>query len=157
MMIVWLEMELVLAIHDRQVAEHGGPSEIRDVTLLESALARPRQRWAYDDPPPDFADLAASLAHGLARNHPFVDGNKRTAVVACETFLELNDITLDANDVELFPAYLALADGELDEKEFAAWLRARVTARPSEGVHEPRASYSAERKPAEKRIAAETV
>jgi death-on-curing protein len=155
--IVWLETELVLAIHDRQVAEHGGPSEIRDVTLLESALARPRQQWAYDDPPPDVADLAASLTYGLARNHPFVDGNKRTAAVACETFLELNEITLDADDLKLFPVYIALAEGELDEKDFAAWLRARISARPPEGVHEPRASYGTERKPTEKRSTAETV
>lgn len=150
-MILWLERDLLLAIHDRQIAEHGGTTGIRDATLLESALARPQQLHAYGDPPADFADLAASLAYGLARNHPFVDGNKRTATVACETFLELNQITLEADDVELFPVYLALAEGELDEKDFAAWLRTRITAYPSNEVHEARTRYGAKRKRARKK------
>ncbi|HET7597636.1 MAG TPA: type II toxin-antitoxin system death-on-curing family toxin, partial [Burkholderiales bacterium] len=90
-MIVWLEKALVLPLHDRQLAEHGGTSGVRDEGLLESALARPQQLHAYGDPAPDLAELAASLAYGLARNHPFVDGNKRTAAVACETFIELNE------------------------------------------------------------------
>ena len=77
-MIVWLEKALTLAIHDRQLAEHGGSAGVRDETLLESVLARPQQLFAYGDPVPDLAELAASLAFGLARNHPFVDGNKRT-------------------------------------------------------------------------------
>lgn len=76
-MIVWLEKALVLAIHDRQLAEHGGSGGVRDETLLESALARPQQLYVYGDPAPDLANLAASLSYGLARNHPFVDGNKR--------------------------------------------------------------------------------
>src|SRR3989304_5921667 len=90
-MIIWIEKPLVFAIHDRQLAEHGGSSGVRDENMLESALARPQQLYSYGDPPPDLADLAATLAFGLARNHPFVDGNKRTAAVTCETFLELND------------------------------------------------------------------
>src|SRR3989304_7695701 len=102
-MIVWLEKALVLAIHDRQIAEHGGSAGVRDEGLLEPALARPQQLHAYGDPAPDLARLAASLASGLARNHPFVDGNKRTAAVACETFLELNGARLDAGDPELYP------------------------------------------------------
>ena len=81
-MIAWLEKALVLAIHDRQLAEHGGTGGVRDEGLLESALARPQQLHAYGDPAPDLADLAAALAYGLARNHPFLDGNKRTAAVA---------------------------------------------------------------------------
>ncbi|PZP51012.1 MAG: type II toxin-antitoxin system death-on-curing family toxin, partial [Azospira oryzae] len=125
-MIVWLEKALVLAIHDRQLAEHGGSGGVRDETLLESALARPQQLYVYGDPAPDLANLAASLSYGLARNHPFVDGNKRTAAVACETFLELNGATLEADDLELFPVYLALAEGKLGEKDFAAWLRAHL-------------------------------
>lgn len=144
-MILWLEIDLLLAIHDRQIAEHGGRTGIRDATLLDSALAGPRQLHAYGDPPADFADLAASLAYRLARNHPFVDGNKRTAAVACETFLELNQLSLEADDLELFPVYLALAEGELDEKDFADWLRARITGYPRNEVHEPRAHYGAQR------------
>ena len=123
-MIIWLSKELVLAIHDRQLAEHGGSSGLRDHKLLESALARPQQLLAYGDPVPDLADLSASLAYGLARNHPFVDGNKRTAAVCCEAFIELNGGHLLAEDIELFPVFLALAEGKLKVEEFAAWLRA---------------------------------
>ena len=140
-MIVWLEKALVLAIHDRQLAEFGGSEGVRDVTLLESALARPQQLYAYGDPPPDLAQLAASVALGLARNHPFVDGNKRTAAAACETFLEINDTKLEAHDLELFPIYLALAEGKLSEKDFAAWLETRLQKVARNKVHEPRAKY----------------
>src|SRR5699024_8276914 len=101
-MILWIEKRLALAIHDRQLAEHGGSSGVRDEGLLESALARPQQLFAYGDPPPDLADLAATLAYGLARNHPFVDGNKRTAYVACRTFLELNGASLSASREEKY-------------------------------------------------------
>src|SRR5579859_1916944 len=118
-MITWLNKELVLAIHDRQLAEHGGSSGVRDHGLLESALARPQQLHAYGDPHPDLTDLAASLAYGLARNHPFVDGNKRTAAVCCETFIEMNDAVLIAEDIELFVRFLALAEGKLPLEEFA--------------------------------------
>jgi len=142
-MIAWLEKTLVLAIHDRQISEHGGSAGVRDEGLLESALARPQQLHAYGDPVPDLADLAASLASGLARNHPFVDGNKRTAAVACETFLELNGARLDAEDLELYPLYLALAEGKLSEREFAAWLRGRVHTRGRGEAHEPRPAYTA--------------
>ncbi|GIW41270.1 MAG: death-on-curing protein [Candidatus Binatia bacterium] len=140
-MIVWLEKSLVLAIHARQLAEHGGRAGVRDEALLESALARPRHRHARGEPAPDVADLAASLAYALAQNHPFVDGNKRTAAVACETFLELNGVTLDASDAELFPLYVALAEGKLAEKDFAAWLRRRLRPAPQGEVHEPPARY----------------
>lgn len=140
-MIVWISRPLALAIHDRQLAEHGGAGGVRDDTLLDSALARPQQLHAYGEPPPDLADLAASLAFGLARNHPFVDGNKRTAAVACEVFIELNGGTLEANDLELYPQYLGLADGTLDEAEFARWLRARIVTQISSGMQEPAAAY----------------
>jgi death-on-curing protein len=149
--IVWLEKALALAIHDRQLAEHGGTSGVRDEGLLESALARPQQLHAYGDPPPDLADLAAALAHGLARNHPFLDGNKRTAAVACETFLELNGATLEADDLELYPLYLALAEGKLGERDFAAWLRGRVRARGRGAAHEPRSAYQAKPRAARSR------
>ena len=142
-MIVWLEKALVLAVHDRQVAEHGGSAGVRDEGLLESALARPQQLHAYGDPAPDLADLAAALAYGLARNHPFVDGNKRTAHVAYRVFLELNGAELLATDEEKYAAMLALAEGKLAEGDFAAWLRERLQL-PSRGeAHEPRKRYRA--------------
>ncbi|MBM2829445.1 MAG: type toxin-antitoxin system death-on-curing family toxin [Gammaproteobacteria bacterium] len=133
-MIVWIEKQLVLAIHDRQLAEHGGSAGVRDENMLESALARPQQLYAYGDPPPDLADLAATLDYGLARNHPFVDGNKRTAAVTCETFIELNDSLLEAEDVDLFPRFLDLAEGKLPAEEFAQWLREHITTKPRDAV-----------------------
>ena len=142
-MIVWLEKTAVLAIHDRQIAEHGGTAGVRDEGLLESALARPQQLHAYGDPAPELADLAAALAYGLARNHPFLDGNKRTAAVCCESFLELNGATLAASDAELFEQYLPLAEGKLAERDFAAWLRARLQSAQRGEVHQSRAPYRA--------------
>jgi len=141
--IVWLEMALVLAIHDRQIAEHGGSAGVRDDGLLESALARPQQLHAYGEPAPDLADLAAALAHGLARNHPFVDGNKRTAHVSYRTFLALNGTELDATDEEKYLTMIALAEGKLSERDFAAWLRVHARARGRGRAHEPRAPYRA--------------
>jgi death on curing protein len=140
-MIVWIKRALVVAIHERQLAEHGGGCGIRDERLLESALARPQQLQADGDPPPDLADLAASLAFGLMRNHPFIDGNKRTAAVACETFLLLNAAALQADDIELYPIYVALAEGTLSEADFAAWLRSRLRLESERAVHEPQARY----------------
>ncbi|MBV6416598.1 MAG: hypothetical protein CMLOHMNK_01206 [Steroidobacteraceae bacterium] len=139
-MITWVDNVMVIAIHDRLLAEHGGSSGVRDATLLQSALARPQQLYAYGDPPPDLAALAASLAFGLARNHAFVDGNKRTAAVACEAFLRLNGATLEARDAELYPVYLALAQGKLPESEFAAWLRVHLRGPTGGAVHEGRAA-----------------
>ena len=140
-MIVWIDRALALAMHDRQLAEHGGGSGVRDEGMLDSALARPQQRHAYGDPPPDLAELAAALAFGLARNHPFVDGNKRTASVACETFILLNDAALEASDDELYPRYLGLAEGSLDEAGFADWLRTKIVAKPAGKVQEPKPRY----------------
>jgi death on curing protein len=142
-MIVWLEKVLVLAIHDRQLAEHGGSAGLRDEALLESALARPQQLQAYGGPAPDIADLGAALAYSLARNHPFVDGNKRTAAVCCETFLELNGAKLVADDLELFQYYLALAEGKLSERDFAVWLRERLRFAAPGKAHESRKRYVA--------------
>jgi death on curing protein len=144
-MIVWVEKALVLAIHNRQIAEHGGSAGLRDEALLESALARPQQLHAYGDPAPDLADLAAALAHGLARNHAFVDGNKRTAHVAYRTFLELNDAELVATDEDKYTAMISLAEGKLAERDFAAWLRERLRSSTRGEVHEPRRSYGAKR------------
>ncbi|MDH5822515.1 type II toxin-antitoxin system death-on-curing family toxin [Luteimonas sp. RD2P54] len=140
-MIIWIEKPLALAIHDRQLAEHGGNPGVREESLLDSALARPQQLHAYGDPPPDLAELAASLAFGLARNHPFIDGNKRTAAVACEVFIVLNGATLQADDLELYPVYIALAEGSLPEADFAAWLRQHIAPAGTK-VHEPRARYA---------------
>jgi len=145
-MIIWIDRNLTLAIHERQLAEHGGASGVRDETLLESALARPQQRHAYGDPPPDLAALAASLAHGLARNHPFVDGNKRTAHVCYRTFLLLNGSELLASDEDKYVAMLSLAAGELSEDDFAAWLRPRLKPRKPHGVHEKPGRYVAKRR-----------
>ncbi|OGT75761.1 MAG: death-on-curing protein [Gammaproteobacteria bacterium RIFCSPLOWO2_12_47_11] len=145
-MIIWIEKPLVFAIHDRQLAEHGGSSGVRDENMLESALARPQQLYSYGDPPPDLADLAATLAFGLARNHPFVDGNKRTAAVTCETFIELNDGELMAEDVELFPRFLALAEGKLPVEEFAQWLREHITTRFKDRMQEKKGRYKTSKK-----------
>lgn len=137
-MIIWIGKPLALLMHDRQLAEHGGSSGVRDDDLLDSTLARPQQLHAYGNPPPGLAGLAASLAFGLARNHPFVDGNKRTVAVACETFIRLNDASLQASDLELYPIYLALAEGTLDEAGFADWLRRHIKIDTGRGVHEKR-------------------
>jgi death-on-curing protein len=141
-MFVWIDRALTLAIHDRQLAEHGGANGARDENLLESALARPQQMFA-DAHDADIADLAAALAYGLARNDPFVDGNKRTAIVACETFIELNAGKLDAEDAALFPLVLALADGRLAVEEFGAWLCSHLRAT---GMHEPVTPYVARKR-----------
>jgi death on curing protein len=141
-MIVWIEKNLALAIHERQLAEHGGGIGVRDEALLDSALARPQQLFAYGDPPPDLAALAASLAYGLARNHPFVDGNKRTAHVCYRVFLSLNDARLVASDEEKYITMLKLAEGSLAEEELAAWLRAHLVLDTGSSVNEPRAAYS---------------
>ncbi len=150
-MIIWIEKALVMMLHDRQIAEHGGSAGLRDAGLLESALARPQQLYAYGDPPADLAELAASLAHGIAKNHAFVDGNKRTAIVSCETFIELNGATLDASDEEIYPVILGLADGALSEKEFADWLRTHLKLDTrAGGVQEKPAKYAI--KAPEKRV-----
>lgn len=142
-MIIWISKALSIAIHERQLAEHGGGTGVRDEALLDSALARPQQLIAYGEPPPDLAALAASLAYGLARNHPFVDGNKRTAAVCCETFIRLNDGNLVADDLALYPIYIALAEGSLSEDDFAAWLRKHITLAPGHRISEPGAAYAA--------------
>lgn len=147
-MIVWLEKPLVLALHDRQLAEHGGSSGVRDDNLLESALARPQQLHAYGDPPPDLADLAATLAFGLARNHPFVDGNKRTAHVAYRTFLALNEVEFPGLGEEKFVTILALAEGRMSVEEFARWLRPHLTRASRGKVNEPRRAYKRRRRTA---------
>jgi death on curing protein len=140
-MIIWISRKLALAIHQRQLAEHGGIDGVRDEGLLDSALARPQQLHAYGDPPPDLADLAASLAFGIARNHPFGDGNKRTAHVCYRAFLLLNGADLVASEEEKYVAMLALAEGALSEADFAAWLRPRIRTGIAGKVNEPATPY----------------
>ena len=116
---IWVTLEVVTAAHAEQLAEHGGGEGVRDSGLLESAMARPPNLAQYGKP--DIAELAASYAFGIARNHPFIDGNKRTAAVISETFLMLNNAILSASDAELAVAFVALAAGELSEIELASW------------------------------------
>lgn len=120
----WLGVQSVLVMHDEQIAEHGGAGGVRDLGLLESALARPRNAWSYgqDDP----IVLGALYAAGIMRNHPFVDGNKRTGFLAAYAFLYVNGLEIVADEAEVIVQCLALAAPEIDEAEFAAWLRDNV-------------------------------
>ncbi|MDP2848193.1 MAG: type II toxin-antitoxin system death-on-curing family toxin [Humidesulfovibrio sp.] len=122
----WILPQTVLAIHDAQLAEHGGLPGLRDLGLLESALARPRNLLAHAAQgvaPPDAFDLAAAYAYGLARNHAFIDGNKRTAYVVCCLFLLLHGCDMAAPDVERVLVFERLGKGEVTERELAGWLR----------------------------------
>lgn len=123
---VWIATEVAVAAHAEQLAEHGGGEGVRDAGLLDSAMARPRNLADYGDP--DVAALAAAYAFGIARNHPFVDGNKRTAAVVSETFLMLNGHRLSASDAEIVVAFVALAAGDLSEEELADWFRQHLAA-----------------------------
>ncbi len=118
---VWLGKTAVLAMHGRLLAEHGGGPGIRDSSLLDSALARPQNLLAYNDP--DICDLAASYTSGIIRNHPFVDGNKRTGFMAGYVFLACNGLRLTASELDVFQVVTLLAASEIEESEFAAWLR----------------------------------
>jgi death-on-curing protein len=119
---VWVDLDVVLAIHDEQLAEHGGQPGVRDRGLLESNKARPRKQFAYGEA--SIARLAASYAFGISRNHPFLDGNKRTSLVVAELFLELNGLDLSATDAECVTTFLRLAAGELTEDQLADWIAA---------------------------------
>jgi death-on-curing protein len=122
---VWLPANLILAIHERQLREFGGPAGVRDPGALESALGRARNRWAYEGG--DFPRLAAAYAFGIARNHPFVDGNKRAALLAIVTFLGLNDIEFTASEAEAVIMIRRLAAGEIEEDELAGWIATNVS------------------------------
>ncbi len=124
---IWLEAGVLRAVHDEQLAEHGGAAGVRDNGLFESALARPRQLASYGDP--DLADLAAAYGYGLAKNHPFVDGNKRTAFVAVELFIDCNGHALVADDADCVVTMLAVAAGTMDEAQFADWIRQHTVPR----------------------------
>ncbi len=123
---VWLDARLAFVVHDRQLAEHGGPSGVRDMGALESALARPRNQWEYGED--DLAALAAAHAFGIARNYPFTDGNKRTAWVLARTFLVLNAVELVFQPADAVATVQALAAGELTEDELADWFRQHFLA-----------------------------
>ena len=117
----WIDRTVLIAIHDMQLAEHGGGAGLRDGNLLESALAKPENLAAYGDP--DVVALAAAYGYGISRNHAFIDGNKRTALVAAELFLQLNGWRLDADDADFVLTMLAVATGDITEDAFDDWLR----------------------------------
>jgi death-on-curing protein len=121
---LWLDPEILLAAHDEQLAEHGGATGIRDAGLFESALARAKNIAAYGDP--DAASLAAAYAFGLAKNHPFIDGNKRMAFIALEYFLQLNGFLLTADDPQCVLVMLSVASGAIGEEAFADWIRKHI-------------------------------
>ncbi len=118
---IWLDNAVLMAVHDEQLAEHGGIAGVRDEGMFLSAMSRAQNLAAYGEP--DFAELAAAYGVGIAKNHPFLDGNKRTAFVAVELFLMLNGYSLKATDVECIITMLAVAAGEMDEANFANWIR----------------------------------
>ncbi|HVA41793.1 MAG TPA: type II toxin-antitoxin system death-on-curing family toxin [Candidatus Binataceae bacterium] len=122
---LWIDERDALALHDRLLALHGGAAGVRDANLLKSALARPQQLHAYGDNP-DLIDIATAYTAGIIRNHPFIDGNKRTGFVAGILFLEMNGYRFTASEEDATQAVLGLAAGTLDETGFAAWLRANA-------------------------------
>ena len=122
----WVRRDLVYAVHDVQLARHGGLAGLRDQNLVESALSRPEQLHIYGQPPPDAAQLAAAYAYGLARNHGFSDGNKRTAWVVARVFLADNGIQLAFSEIDAIHTMQAVASGTLDEQQLAVWFRQRM-------------------------------
>jgi death-on-curing protein len=117
----WVTLPIVLAIHDEQLAVYGGSSGLRDIALLESALNRPLNKWSYESA--ELPELAAAYAYGIARNHPFVDGNKRTALLAMYTFLGVNGVDFIVAEADAAAMILALAAGEVSEDSLARWIR----------------------------------
>jgi len=118
---LWLTRQIIEAIHDEQLAIHGGAGGLRDEGMLESALDRPRNKWSYEQA--ELAELAAAYAYGIARNHPFIDGNKRTSLLALYTFLGVNDIDFDVPEAEAATMILSLAAGEVGEEGLTRWIR----------------------------------
>jgi death on curing protein len=140
-MIAWITRPLALAIHARQLAEHGGDDGLRDPALLDAVLARPRQLLARAVAPPDLADLAACVAAGLVRERPFAAGNAGTAHLCYCVFLALNEVRFEAPDAEKYAAMRGLAEGHLDAGQFAAWLRPHLRAGVHPQVHEAAHAY----------------
>ena len=124
----WVSRSVALAIQADQVLQHGGSPGIRDEGLLESALERPRNRWHYE-PDSDLATIAAAYGYGLARNHPFVDGNKRVAFQVMYVFLGLNGVTITASEPDVVQLMLGVAGGSIDEQALAEWLRNSTSQR----------------------------
>lgn len=118
----WILRDVALAVHRRQIAEHGGLDGVRDEGLFESALAKPQNLYHYNDPKPTLAEIAAAYAYGIARNHAFLDGNKRTALVICRLFLALNGVELKASSADKYQTFIKLASGDLTEDELAQWI-----------------------------------
>ena len=122
----WISASLVYAVHDMQIARHGGLSGLRDKNAVESALGRAQQMATYGEPAPDAADLAAAYAYGLARNHGFSDGNKRTAWVIARVFLLDNGTRIEFTEIDAIHVMQSVAGGTIDEQELAQWFRERV-------------------------------
>ncbi|MDJ0691253.1 MAG: type II toxin-antitoxin system death-on-curing family toxin [Xenococcaceae cyanobacterium MO_188.B32] len=120
---IWMKESVVIAIHRRQLAEHGGIEGIRDKGLLESALFRPQNQLAYGNP--TIFDLAAAYGYGIAKNHPFIDGNKRSSYVVMRTFLKLNGCDLKASAIEKYETWMRLANNQINEAELANWIEER--------------------------------
>jgi len=125
--LIWLNLRVIKAFHDRQINEHGGLPGLRDEGLLVSALSRPQNTYHYSNPKPDIAELAAAYAFGLAKNHPFNDANKRTALIAMRLFLKLNGYDLSAPPEEKYRTIIQVAAREVSEVELAQWIRANLT------------------------------
>jgi death on curing protein len=126
---VWIRQDVVLAMHDEALALHGGPGGVRDLGLLESALGRPKNLFAYSEEPVSLARLAAAYAKGIVANHPFVDGNKRTAFTVSVTFLKLNGLELTATKEDRVMVFWKLAAGEITEPALAAWFERNTAPR----------------------------
>jgi len=126
---VWIRQDVVQAMHEEALMLHGGPEGVRDLGLLESALARPKNLFAYSEEPPSMASLAASYAKGIVANHPFVDGNKRTAFTVSLTFLRLNGLDVTASKEDRVLTFWSLANGSLSEAELAQWFERNTAPR----------------------------
>ena len=120
---IWVRNEVVSAIHRRQIAEHGGSDGVRDPGLLESALCKPKNLYLYGEPKPTLEAMAASYAFGIVSNHPFMDGNKRTAFIVCRLFLKLNGLDLTATPEDKFVTFLNFAAGDLSEQSLTEWIK----------------------------------
>src|ERR1700742_4214070 len=118
---IWIQQRTVISAHEESLTEHGGPSGIRDIGMLESALARPKNLYAYSESEPSLCRMVAAYAFGIAANHPFVDGNKRAALIASVTFLKLNGLRLTAEKGDRYLTFYGLAAGNVSEEDLAAW------------------------------------